>query len=429
MNQKKILSLIGIGGTILSLLMPADVGIGKILSLYIAIVVLYPLVRSLKSGDYHITILCAFMFSYVSIPINYYWLDLHINYYNECESPSTVYKVLQILVLFHSILLFKLKFSKSSEANHILFSEKNDIVFYIMAIMSFMFITFGSTGEDIFEAGGYSNALQTKSSSLLFAYSLIPISLSYIYANDKTQKIIAYSLIGYFCVKDLLFGGRVDSLQLLLIIFVLRLQYIWSKKTIIIAAAVGALFFLSWGILRSDINLGLVGAISEQLSSLFGERNVDFQTGNSAEVYYSSVRIIYLIEHDFLTWGMRLQSLAYFCLSSVVPYSALPELANLSAYLQTTYWSGGGGLGPVFFYAFAGWIGVIVFALFIAWCVNLLTTKNSSKYVYFYAVLLLATTPRWYAYYPTQIIKFCVVGALLYFFMNVFVGKTKHSLR
>ena len=405
--------------------MPADVGIGKILSLYIAIVVLYPLVRSLKSGDYHITILCAFMFSYVSIPINYYWLDLHINYYNECETPTTVYRVLQILLLFHSLLLYMLKFSSVSKVKTQYLQESNGVIFFLMVIISLVFVTFGSTGQNIFEAGGYSNALQTKSSSSLFAYSLIPISLSYIYANNKSKRVIAYLLIAYFCVKDLLFGGRVDSLQLLLIIFILRLQYLWSRKTIFFAGVAGVLFFLSWGILRSDVNLGFVGAISEQMSSFSGFRNVDFQTGNSAEVYYSSVRIIYLIEHDILNTSMRALSFLYFLLSSFVPYSVLPDLANLSSFMQREYWSGGGGLGPVFFYAFAGWIGVVLFSLFASYSMNLFQDRKASKYIHYYAILVLATTPRWYAYYPVQLIKFCFLGMLIYVFLNkLFASKS-----
>ena len=417
MEQKK-LSVIGFALIAISLFAPPDEVIGKMLSVYGLLSVLYPFVQSLRTKDYHITIVFVFMMSYLFVPFNYFWLGLQINYYNACTNLTTVYLVLQILCLFHSILLFNLKLSKGKEIKRKLLLESDGIIFTVLAIISFVLITFGSTGKTIFEAGGYVEAKELKTSSSFFAYSVIPISLSLIYANTKLKKNLAYGLAAYFCLKDLAFGGRVDSLELLLLMFMIRFQYLWSLKKILLGAAVGALFFLAWGALRSDVNIGFWNALANQLPFLDGSgEKVYFQSGNAAEVYYSSARIIYMIENGILTWDMRIQSFIYFLLSSIVPYSALPDLANLSTYKQDIYWSGGGGLGPVFFYAFGGWIGVIVFSLFVSYCMNLYT-KNISRCVFYYVILLFSTTPRWYAYYPIQIIKFCVVGCLLYYFLR-----------
>ena len=424
----KALAVFSLIVTTLSLFLSPSITIGKILSVLAVCLVLLPLLKSFKTGDYHLSILFFFMFSYVFVPFNYYWMGLHINIYQECENENTVYKALQILCLFHSILLFTIRFAKSGRVRQNGLSEENGLVHAILIAISLLFITFGKSGETILTTGSYSESLQVIQQSSLFGYSVIIISLAYIFSNTRRKQFITYCVIAYFCLKDLLMGGRVDSLQLLLALFFIRLQFILSKKAIIVAAVLGAIFFFAWGAFRSDVNVGFFNALANSISG-FGESGsrINFQTGNSAEVYYSSTRILWMIDRGILNISMRLQALFYFFVSAIVPYSMLPDIANLSSYLQSTYWSGGGGLGPVFFYAFGGWIGVVVFSLFVAYSINLFQNARSSKYAYFYAVLVLATTPRWYAYYPVQLIKLCFLGMILYIILNKLFKSTSYN--
>ena len=423
----KVVSILSLAFTLLTLFISPSIIVGKMLSTITLGLVVYPLLKSLKTGDYHLTVLFFFMLSYVLVPLNYYWLDLHINMYQECEGESTVYKVLQILCVFHSVLLYNIKFSKQRYIGKP-FKERSNTIYCILILLSLLFVTFGSSGKTILETGSYAESIHVKQSSTIYAYSIITISLAYVYSDTLSKRYLTYFVVAYFCFKDLLMGGRVDSLELLLTIFFIRLQYIWSRKTIIIMAVSGALFFLAWGAFRSDVNMGFFKALVESIPGIGESGNrLSFQTGTSAEVYYSSLRVIYMIEHGVLDFGLRIQSLLYFFISAIVPYSMLPDIANLSSYMQTTYWSGGGGLGPVFFYAFGGWLGVFLFSLFISYSMNLFQ-KRASKYVHYYAILMLATTPRWYAYYPVQLIKLCLIGMVLYIILNIFFNSSRNTI-
>lgn len=424
---RKIVAIVGLLMVVVSYFQPPSIIMGKFLSLLMLFSVIIPIIKSFKTSDYQILVLFAFVSSYVIIPFNYFWFGKHIVSYNPCERLSTVYTVLQIMGIFHFCLLYFLKFSKQTiDKTTTILAESNATIFLVLVVLSLLFTTFGSSGQNIFQSGSYGEALDTRNASSLFGYSLIPLSLCFIYADTPRRRKICYICIAYFCLKDVLFGGRVDTLQLLLILFFIRFQYQWSKKKIVVLGAIGALFMVLWGAFRSDVNMNMMDLYLKVASSYFSsDSSIDFQAGNSAEVYYASVRIIYLIEEGLLDMGLRLQALFYFFLSAVVPYSFLPDVANLSSYLQKDYWSGGGGLGPVFFYAFAGLIGVFAFTWFISHSLNQFHKRDLSKFARYYLILFLATTPRWYAYYPIQLIKFCVVGTLFWIVLEKCFKKKK----
>lgn len=414
---QKILSILGIITVVISYIVGPSLLFGKILSIIALVAVVYPLVKSIKTSNYHISIFYVFVISYILVPFNYFWLNKSILSYNPCERLSNVYLVLQIISTFHFILLYKINFSKSKNTRKP-FVENNTAAFWFLVFFSLILVLFFAPEHTILNSGGYGEAHSLNEGSTLFTYSIMPISLALVFANDSFKRKVVYMLVLVFCIRNLLTGGRVESVMLLLIIFLLRIQYIWTVKKMALAILIGGSFFLVWGMFRSDVDQDLIGLYANMIASIFSDNVVDFQSGTSANVYYSSVRVIYLIEEGILSWDLRLSSLSYFFMSVFVPYSALPAHANLSLFMQNEYWSGGGGFGPVFFYGFCGWIGVVLFSLFVSNCINKYnTTKN--KYVLYYLILLIATTPRWYAYYPIQIIKFCVIGMILYYIVDM----------
>lgn len=415
----KIISIIGLGCLAVSFVVAPSLFMGKVLSLMLVISVVYPILKSLKTSDYHLTVLLAFMSSYVFVAVNYFWLGKHIVRNNPCEGIDTVFKVLQILSLFHFVLLYSLKFSKARIERQLLLKESNSLMFVFLIVISSIITIFGSTGQSIFESGGYLETIQSRESSSFFAYNLIPLSLAFIYANTSMKRKVVFIAIALFCGKDLLFGGRVDTIQLLLILFFIKYQYLWKKKKIILFAGIGVVFMSIWGDLRGNVDMSMID-IYISLSKQYLDSNsaFDYQIGNAADVYYASVRILFLIKENILTFELRIISFICFFLSVFVPFSYLPEVANLASFMQKDYWSGGGGLAPVFFYAFAGYIGVLAFSFLVSHCMNLYQNLKSSKFVRYYAILMLATTPRWYAYYPIQIIKFCLIGTLIYYLID-----------
>lgn len=353
---------------------------------------------SIRREAYDILILSFFMLSYSYVPFAHYYLGQDINIRVQAYSDTTVYSTACLCLLFQFVLWMNVAIRKT------LYSGVNRVrknipgVFYSLVVISFLFTVFGLQGTTILESGGYGKALKTREISGVFPYSIILISLALVYADTKGKQIIVYLLAAFYSVKILLFGGRIEAMQLGIALFLIRFRFIWSRKTAI-ALGVGAYFLMSlWSIYRADTSVSLFSISSKSLKLTGGD------------VYYASMRILYLINQGILSTTDRIEAFFYYLSSSIIPFDSLPDLANLSAYLRTQYDTGGGGLAPVFFYAFGGIPLVVVASVLIS---RLINRMDKNKYYYFYGVMLIATTPRWFAYYPIQPIKFCFYAVLL----------------
>ena len=353
---------------------------------------------ALKKKAYAAFIISFFMLSYSYVPFSYYILGNSINIRTIAQTPTSVYKTGVLQLLFQVILWWKLTIKKDTTPTGLL-TNKATWPFTLLIILSLAFITFGRSGTSIIDSGGYKNTLDSVESTSFFAYSIMTIALAFIYANTRLKKFLVYILAFYFCAKNLLLGGRIETIQLCLALFLLRFRYIWSRNTILILCGSFYVLVQAWGLYRGDT--------SESLVSLGQDKF--YITGG--EVYYASMRIIYLMESGFLQATQQVEAFFYYFLSIVFPFSWLPDLANLSTFLKEQFDTGGGGLAPVFFYAFASYPAVIISAYLIATLIN---RMNSNKYYYVYGIFLLATWPRWYAYYPIQPIKFCLYALVLF---------------
>lgn len=365
---------------------------------------LFMAIRALNRKSYAIFIIAFFMLSYSYIPFSYYVLGTPINVRTIAQTDTTIYETSVLLLIFQVILWWKLDIKE--ELKPVKISERSGAwPFILLVVASLLFTSFGRSGISIIESGGYKNTLSSVESTSFFAYSIITISLAFVYANTKFKRVIIYGLVLFFCAKNLLLGGRIEAIQLCLALFILHFRYIWSRKTIILLCTLLYVLIQAWGLYR--------GNTSESFASF--DQDKLYITGG--EVYYASMRILFLIEEGFLSFGQRLEALAYYFLSVILPFSWLPDEANLSTYLKSQFDTGGGGLAPVFFYAFGGYPAVILAAY---WIAQVLNKMNNSRYYYIYGVFLLATWPRWYAYYPIQPIKFCIYGLLLFWvFENI----------
>ena len=141
----------------------------------------------------------------------------------------------------------------------------------------------------------------------------------------------------------------------------------------------------------------------------------------------SSSRIIGLIDNGYLDLGKRVVSFIYFCFSSITISSFLPDFVIFARYKQDIYQSGGGGLIGAYSYGWLGIFGPILFGLFIAYFINASFLKRNN-YLKVYGILLLITFPRWYAYNPMTISKFCIYGIILFAIFNIKYFNKKNSI-
>lgn len=355
---------------------------------------------AIRKEAYDVLVLAFFMLSYSYVPFAHYYLGQDINIRVQAYSASTVYHTACLCLLFQIVLWMN---TSMKNVSHFRFTQKSKNypagVFYILIILSLLFTIFGLQGDTILTSGSYGNALATRESSSVFSYAIITITLAYVYAGNKKRLIIVYSLVAFYSIKILLFGGRIEAIQLWIALFLIKFRFVWSRKIILLSAG-GAYFLMSlWSVYRADTSVSLFNIDNDTLRLTGGD------------VYYASMRILYLIDQGVLSIADRAEAFLYYLSSSILPFRVLPDIANLSVYLSDQYASGGGGLAPVFFFAFGGIPMVIIAAALISYFLN---RMHKNKYYYFYGIMLVATVPRWFAYYPIQPIKFCVYAVLLF---------------
>ncbi|MBO5805175.1 MAG: hypothetical protein J6R25_08960 [Bacteroidales bacterium] len=378
---------------------PITILSGKILSIVLLVVSAYTMLRSVFNKNYHLMVLYIFMLSYSIIPLSYYFEGESINIRTLCETPETVYNTALCLLLFYICMIWIVYFPKSKPVNCP--TIHNDNNYWICFLFGLFLTIVGMSGTNILEGGGYSESIEQSQRSSLYGYAIIPISLAFIYSDTKRKDLFLYCLVAFYCVKNLLFGGRIETLQLCLCVFLMRFQYKWSLKKVIFILISGYMVLTIWGLFR-------------QISSGSFSDITFTPDGNAGEVYYSSMRVLYMIQTGVIDWSDRIFSFVLFLISMIVPYGFLPPIANLSSYNTTLYPCGGGGLAPVFFFAFLGFFGILLLANVVGKSINFMNKENISAYKYYYCVLLIATVPRWYAYYPIQIVKFCIFGVLFF---------------
>ena len=385
---------------------------GIVLAISLLLHNMHFMLKSIKNNNKVLFLMYLLMITY-SLPLLYYYIfDTPISrYYFDAASTEYVYKVGMQLFLFHIILASSLDFDNKQKN----ISFRNVYIYIICVIISIGCIII-SRGGNVFADGGYRNSLDVGGRDSILGYGVVFISLSLLYANSKFRLYIVYCIAFLFVLKNLLSGGRIETMSLCLAFYCIRFQYKFSIKITFILLSVAFVLMTLWGIVRAEGNMDVV-LTANNLT----------ENGNAMDVFYSSMRINYLIDRGILGFEERIYSGLLFIISIVMPYSSLPALANLSSYMQLDYRCGGGGLIPTFFYTWGGYFGIVLIALFISTCLNRSNRANFSPYWRFYSILLVAMIPRWFAYYPIHLFKYCLYGTIIFIAFNIIFKK--YSLR
>jgi hypothetical protein len=349
---------------------------------------------------------------------------LHLGMHLDFDYEKYYIKTFIILAIFwasFSMMLPKLK-------NAIVIKDSikfinQPFVFYFSFTIQVLIFLFGRTGNSIFQSGGYGSSDSTVSNlggTAIFEYFLIFYPLSFVFSGNNKLKInmlLILSLI--YCIKAISFGGRVEALQCMLIIFLLHFDNATtSLRKIFIYSSFPILFFIIFGYIRAAPN----ASFNEIITMLKDNINLAGYSffGNQIDVFYSSTRLYGLIDMGIINYIDRLQILFYNFLAIVTPYSLLPTKANMALFLQDQYTAGGGGLLPIFFYVYISYFGVIIIGLILGLFIRKLVKKisNCSNYFLIYMTMLMSTYPRWFAYSSNVIYKFCFYSVILFFITN-----------
>ncbi len=310
--------------------------------------------------------------------------------------------------------------------------DNRPMVFYFILIAQILILIFGRTGGTIFEAGGYATEASTTKNlggTAIFEYFLVLYPIAFYFSGrNRIRILLLIAIAALYCLKAILLGGRIEMLQCLILVFILHFDNArTSLFKLILLALPFVVFFIAFGFFRSAPDLSfheLYNLVTENLKvagySFFG---------NQIDVYYSSSRLYGFCTDGILSISERLSIFLYNILAVVVPYSWLPPQANLAAYRQADYFSGGGGFIPIYFFVYLSYIGVLFLSIFIGTILRRIIKypDRASIYLQIYVVMVLATYPRWYAYSANVIYKFCVYSVLLLLIIRVLVRLTNRS--
>lgn len=276
------------------------------------------------------------------------------------------------------------------------YNLRTDLIYYLsLLIFAYLIHTYLS-GETLLTAD-YGH---DKSKHPLYEYSIIiPIVIYYFYRVNKFY----YFAVLFFIVKTLIYGGRIEIVQLLLGLAYINtygFKQIEHKKLLVFYLVIFLAFLI--GLIRESVLQNILSG-----NSFFSESD-NILIGFSPDIIYSSIRAIFLFDTLNIDFVDRSYSLIAIFFSSIYYDSKVDSLQQLSLFHKEYYESGGGGL--IFSFIFS--VGGIVALLLILVLLDLLI-RNLHKYkiIYIFGIFVFAAIPRWLLYNPVILFRFVLYGA------------------
>lgn len=370
--------------------------------------------------------LFLFALTYIYVSIFYFVDGISLSLGYEGFTDPTYYRNVLLIHSFFLVVITLLlpRFDQPILMRELLPNRKSNLAFYLI-VAAMLFITFISkTGTSIIESSGYSNE-NYKTESIgglsIFEYFLVLVPLGYIYTNNETLKRwVLIGCIALFCIKGLLFGGRIETLQCGLLVFIFFVDNRKTNFLKLIGLSIVPLYILTiFGAVRSNPLLFLEDT-SRILLLPFENSMILF--GNQRDIYYSSNRLVGMVGNETITYWDRFRTFGYNLVAPVVPYGRLPEIANLAGFKKDVYPAGGGALMSVYFWVFLGYPGVMLLATYLGVIIRKIKSAVSTYFV-LYMIMVLSTYPRWIGYNPITLFKLSIYVIPAYFLLRYVVER------
>jgi len=355
-----------------------------------------------------------FSFSYILPFFYFFFYDISVSAHEAFNNSYYLGLVIDIYCLF---LLSIFIFSKTSR-NYVFIRQRLTFHFsskkyYFLLIIILILVIIGLKGQSLL-SGDYGSIVKIQSP--LYEYTLIFLSIAVLYVGkSKFKRNLLLGIILIIIGKALLYGGRVTSVEVILLSYILLFEDRIPKKWILAFLTVGFIFMRIFVVIRSNPILFLSGDFT--FIDFFRLTNSHQLSSNQGDVAQASARIIGLIKVGILSTGERVSSLFYSILSVVTPGVSFSNLSNLASFKQNIYSSGGGGLFPVYFFAWLSYLGVFFAGYIVSKIINTFITTRNNYYLLFTA-LVMSTFPRWLAYNPIVMVKLCFYVIPIYYLLN-----------
>jgi hypothetical protein len=361
-----------------------------------------------------------FNFIFTTPGIYFFLFDIEISVYKDFYDRIWFFKHSINHLIFNFSLFVLSRFSKKNIEPISFPNRPNKIKFIVLAVICICITTFSLKGLPALLGGKYGNL----NKSVLYEYYIVFHSLLLYYGKrNSSDRYIIYLATLYYISKSVLFGSGIEVLYVLLLSFYTVLgdqKKFFKNSRIIILSILGYFVSTIFGKLRGNpfVVNELIGGDFSSILIKKGQRVLSTE----GDVFYSSTRIIGVIEKLGLDFLDRIGSFLTFLLTTIIPRRYLPEYADLALFKKEIYPSGGGGSIISYFYVWFSFIGILILIFILKKLYNTLV-KTQNDYIKLYLFMVLVTFPRWYAYNPIILIKLCLSVIPLAIFFNI-----KHSI-
>lgn len=306
---------------------------------------------------------------------------------------------IRVLLFFISIVALFLKSRVVEKINFSLTPKDNIILFYALYLVLVLIWIFGIDRSANFNT--YKIVITP-----IYEYATI-IFLFAIYSSGfRRFRIISLMfLLLFFVLQDFYYGGRITSLQLILVFLITVFLKKLNANKIIIGGTIGILINSIIGTYRKEYSLDSM----EVFDIVKGVFNNYFVFDTPVYAYYATVT--HLAATELIEWQIRIKSFFAFIFSI---FTGSNELSNVTSFVANKYYFNyGGGLIPTHFYYWLGWFGIILIASLLIIILNRIGSakKDIWKMV---SISVVMTVPRWYLYTPLSLFRQIFLIVILY---------------
>ena len=380
-------------------------------------------------------ILFVYIFLHSKVFAQFFIWKLSISFWQDFQTNSALGTVLISHLLFILTLGNSVSCKKTiNEFNFLTFVKPNSKIFTILFFASIFILVFGIQGDNVFQRGSYADFDLVEKSTLHEYFILIFLFLILYSPPGIVYKTIIHCFLAFYVLKTLIYGGRIEVVQVCLLFF--YLYYVLNgkvKSSLIVFLLIFGVYFNG---LVSNIRSNPQIILTENYFDLINPINVfDLDSENEnlssmeGDVVQSSARVVGLIDGGQISLTQRILSLFSFLASPIVPQSLLPDYTNLAVYKQDIYKSGGGGLISTFFFTWLGYLGPIIAGSLIGLSIRKFYEFTSASF-FIYGLCVLTMFPRWFSYNPIFLIKFSLYAVLLLYILKLispFFEKSKKN--
>lgn len=411
-------SFFGIFGILLSII---GINFGycyiNFVSIYVIILSVY-LICSSRHNTLLIILFSILAYCNYSIVFSNYLNIVENTMYTQYVGTEVWKESIYIILLFMALMTFFLsisnfnKFRKNSSANIKFENDRNSNQFLSICLISIAVVLI------LIFIFGFKKPTETGergSPSTLYEYAILLFIICFYFSNKKFYKISIIIILIMFSVQNFIYGGRITGLQLIIVLYIMVLEkYINIKKMIPFAIA----GFLGMSVVGSVRGYLMSGDIS--LSMIFENlKNKMFTLDTAYSAYYTSMTFIKA--EDFTSNFERFNFFINF-LKSIIFGGYSSENVSVAHYTIKYFHHNYGGILPFFFHFYFGWSGVVIISIYVAFLINKISklNTNSSGISKCIGVFVVASTFRWYLYFPITITRSILILGVCYYILNIF---------